>query len=132
MKRTSVFLAVILLLLSLVSCSTYKSSYSATLLVRAEGGDHCEAHFGSLKGTLVLNAKVPADNDGTIHYDAELAEGEMSVYYDIGNGKELLFTLKGGEEADNRAGTVKKGDKVTIIIETAGTAKDGEIEIDFD
>ncbi len=132
MKRILAFLSAMVLMLSLISCSAYKSSYSATMLVRSEGHDSCEAHFSSLKGTLVLQAKVPADTDGSIHYDAELDEGEMSVYYDAGNGKELLFTIKGGEEFDNRGGYVEKGNKVIIIIETNGTAKDGAIEIDFD
>ncbi len=132
MKKFLAFFSVLALLLALVSCSGYKSSYRATMLVRSEGGNHCETGFSSLKGTLVLNAKVPADTDGSIHFDAELEEGELSVYYDAGNGKELLFTIKGGEELDSRGGYVEKGDKVTIIIETNGTAKDGEIEIDFD
>ncbi len=132
-KRIPYFLFILAILsLCLSACSAYKSSYSATMLVRTEGGDHCEVHFGSLNGTLVLNAKVPADTDGSIHYDAELAEGEISVYYDVDGIKELLFTIKGSEEVDSRGGSVKKGDKVTIIIETVGKAKDGEIEIDFD
>ncbi len=131
-KLTIVFLALVILL-SFCACSSYQSSYSAAMLVRSEGGDHCEARFGSLKGTLVLKTRVrDRDADGMIHYEAELGEGELSVYYDVNGTKELLFSLKGGERLDSRGGKVAVGDKVTIIIETVETVKNGEIEIDFD
>ncbi len=134
MKRIfSLFLAVIMLF-ALCACSSYHTSYSATMLLRSEERNHCEVDFGSLAGTLVMDAKVKADPevDGTIHYEAELREGELSVYYDINGAKELLFTIKGGEKVDSRGGKVSVGDKVTFIIETVGTAKNGEIELDFD
>ncbi len=132
MKKLTAILLSLLALLSLLSLTACEGGYSAVLLAKVETQNACEVSFGSLKGTLPLSVTVPANNDGTIHYDAELAEGELSVYYDIGNGKELLFTVKGGEEVDSRGGTVTKGDKVKIIIETVGKAKNGEIEIDFD
>ncbi len=131
-KLIPVLLSITLLILPLTACNMGNNSYMATLLVKSEGLDHCEASFGSLKGTLRLNATVPADTDGTIHYDAELGEGELSVYYEINGRKERLFTIKGGEEIDSRGGSVAKGDKVKIIIETVGKAKSGDIEIDFD
>ncbi len=131
-KITALFLS-ILMLISLFSCSAYRNDYNATMLVKSEGRDGCEAEFLTLNGTLVLNSTVrSSETDGTIHYDAELAEGELSVYYDIDGTKELLFTIKGGQELDGTGGTVNIGDKVTFIIETNGTAKNGEIEIDFD
>ncbi len=133
MKRILAFILAILTAFSLFSCSPYKSSYSATMLVKTSHNDECGVHFGTLKGTLVLNTKVTdEDTDGTIHYEAELDVGEISVYYDVDGTKNLLFTIKGGEEVDGRAGSVAKGDKVIIIIETNGKAENGEIEIDFD
>ncbi len=133
MKKLTVFFLVLIMLLTFCVCSAYQSSYRATMLVKSEGGDHCEAKFGSLKGTLVLNATVKeTDADGMIHYEAELAEGELSVYYDVNGTKELLFSLKGGERLDSRGGKVAVGDQITIIIETVETVKNGEIEIEFD
>ncbi len=132
MKQFVALCLCVLLLLSLCACSAYKSAYSATMLVRSEGGDHCETKFASLEGILVMKATAKGpETDGTIHYEAELGEGELSVYYDIDGVKELLFTIRGGERLDDRSGTVKKDDKVTFIIETIGTAKQGEIEIEF-
>ncbi len=133
MKRLLLILLTLLTVFSLFSCSKYKSSYTATMLIRSSGGDDCEAKFASLNGTLVLNARVREDDpEGMIHYEAELEEGEISVYYDALGVKELLFTIKGGEHLDSRGGYVERGNKVAIIIETNGTAKNGEIEIDFD
>ncbi len=133
MRKILLLLLIPALLLSMFACSPYTSSYSATMLVRSSKRDHCEVHFGTLKGTLVLNTKVTdEDADGLIHYEAELAEGELSVWYDVDGTKEHLFTIKGGESLDDRGGSVSIGDKVIIIIETSGKAKDGEIEIDFD
>ncbi len=133
MKKIAAIFLSILMLCSLFSCSKYRSSYSAIMLIKSEGRDGCEAEFHSLEGTLVLNSTVKSpDTDGKIHYEAELQDGEISVYYDIDGTKELLFTIKGGQKVDSIGGQVKKGDKVTFIIETNGTAKNGEIEIDFD
>ncbi len=134
MKRFFALLLATAFIFAFCSCSVYRSSYSAVMLIRSEERNHCEVDFGSLKGTLVMDAKVKSDPelDGTIHYEAELQEGELSVYYDIDGTKELLFTIKGGERVDSRGGKVALGDKVTFIIETVGTAKDGEIELEFD
>ncbi len=133
MKKVLLFILTAVLLLSLASCSQYKSSYKATMLTRSSGGDSCEAEFVTLEGTLVLNAKArDRYADGKIHYEAELREGEITVYYDVDGTKELLFEIKGGERLDNAGGSVQPGDKVTIIIETRGVAKGGDIEIDFD
>ncbi len=133
MKRITSLLLAISMIVFLVSCSKYRNSYSAVMLVKSSGGDHCETSFGSLKGTLVLKATAKDDDiDGFIHYEASLLEGEVSVYYDIDGTKELLFTIKSGEKLDSKGGKVSKGDKVTFIIETVDTAKNGDIEIDFD
>ncbi len=131
-KYFILFLVIAAVTFTFISCETDTDNYSATMLVKTSGLDHCEASFASLKGTLVLNATVPADTDGTIHYDAELAKGDITVYYDIDGTKNLLFSIKGGEESDGHAGTVQKGDKVTVIIETNGKAENGDIEIEFD
>ncbi len=134
MKRFLAFLLCMAMVVLLSACSSYKSAYSAVMLIKSESRNHCEVEFGSLTGTLVMDSKVKLDPevDGTIHYEAELREGEVSVYYDIDGTKELLFTIKGGEKLDSRGGKVAVGDKVVLIIETNGTAKDGEIELEFD
>ncbi len=133
MKRIITLILAIVMLASLFSCSGYKNSYTATKLSKSTWGNDCDVEFATLKGTLVLNTRVGVDNYGMIHYDAELVEGEMSVYCDVNNsGKQLLFTIRGGERVDARGGQVKTRDKVVIIIETVGVAKRGDIEIDFD
>ncbi len=132
-KITAVVLALVMLVLMCSCSSTYKNSYNAKMLTKSSGGDDCEVEFGELDGTLVLKATVGRDNCGMIHYDADLHEGEITVYYDINDtGKKFLFSISGGQNLDTRAAYVTKGDKVTFIIETNGLAKIGEIDIDFD
>ncbi len=133
MKKFISVLLTCIFLVALCSCTTYKSDYDAVKMTTSSGGDHCKASFSSLEGTLVLNAKMQnGAAEGEIHYKASLDEGELYVYYDAFGTKELLFSLKGGETIDAHGGYVENGQKVTIIIETVGAAKNGEIYIDFE
>ncbi len=136
MKKFFVCLLCFTLLLSLAACNGYSSSYSATMLVRSSGGESCRASWSTLKGTLVLNlSKKSGTPDSDIHFTASLDEGEMTVYYFVKNGsseqKLELFTLRGGEKIDSRAGYVEPGDRVQIIIETNGMTEGGSVTVDF-
>ncbi len=136
MKKTVKFIIAIALLLCLVSCSGFSSSYKAVMLVKSERDNACSATWSSLDGTLVLNTVKKSSGEGSIHFTASLEEGKMTVYYYIkGDSKELkqkLFELSGGETIDDRRGYVENGNKVQIIIETDGKIKGGEIAVDFE
>ncbi len=135
MKKSIVFVIVAALILGLVSCSSYTSSFAATMLIRSEGGNSCYAKWNTMNGRLVLDATKKTDGEGEIHFTASLDEGEMTVYYlvrGVGDEQKLeLFTLKGGEQIDSRGGYVEKGNRVQIIIETNGKTKGGSVNIDF-
>lgn len=107
------------MLFGFASCGTrYTSSYSALVMTTKNLKGHCEATFQRLNGTYVFKTKKSSNGEGSIEYAASLEEGELNVYYDIYGTKELLFTIKAGEEIENVGGYVESGKTVYIIVET--------------
>ena len=132
MKRALLIVLCLALLFSLAACSGYVSSYKALMLVREEHGDHGSIRFSNLEGRYVMKLKMNGKGqEGSIHCQASLEEGEINVYYDVFGTKELLFNLKSGESIDERRGYFESGRTVYIIIETVTPAKEGKVEIDL-
>ncbi len=129
MKKIFIIIIAILSLFTLSSC---KSSYKATLLMKSELNNNCKVRFYSLKGTLVLNTSVDPDETNVIFYEGTLNEGEINVYYEVGEDKKLIFTIKGGEELSGDTPFSKIGSHVNIVVETIGKAKGGELNIRFE
>jgi hypothetical protein len=131
-KRFAAVLLSVCVLLSLFSC--YASRYSALMLVRSNIGGKVEVRFSSLNGWLAENFRKSEEGEGALSYTASLAEGELSVSYDGGDGKLLpLFSLKGGESVSAVGGYIegRRGARISIVIETNGKCKDGRLEIGF-
>jgi hypothetical protein len=131
-KRFAAVLLSACVLLSLFSC--YESRYSALMLVRSNIGGKVEVRFSSLEGRLAENFRKSEAGEGALSYTASLAEGELSVSYDGGDGKLLpLFSLKGGESVSAVGGYIegRRGARISIVIETNGKCKDGRLEIGF-
>jgi hypothetical protein len=104
------------------------------MLVRSNIGGKAEVRFSSLNGRLAENFRKSEAGEGTLSYTASLAEGELSVSYDGGDGKLLpLFSLKGGESVSAVGGYIegRRGARISIVIETNGKCKDGRLEIGF-
>ncbi len=134
MKKALLFCLVFLCMWSLVSCGEHVSSYSATWINKSQHNDHCELTFGSLSGRVVLQSKkTQGGSEGAIQYFGTLESGEIYVYYDTDMlvEKELLFHLTAGETLEASEGYIEKGQRVYIIVETVGTATNGEIRIDL-
>ncbi|MGM9642501.1 MAG: hypothetical protein ACI3XI_04750 [Eubacteriales bacterium] len=137
MKKIICALLSLLMLFSLAACSgSTISHYSATMLVQNNINDSYSASWGTLSGTFVINMKKSSGaQEGEIHYTASLEEGELTVYYRMrgSDGERAeLFSLKGGDNVDDRGGYVEMNDKIEIIIETNGKTKGGSIKIDFE
>lgn len=130
MKKIFNFIILIILIISLTSCSPkYISSYRALLLQSESKDNYCKATFNLLNGTLVFKVKNTKVSEGNISYYGNLEKGEVNVYYDIYGVKEYLFTVNGKEEVESKGGYIEKGNYVYIIIEA--TDARGKIEIEF-
>ena len=126
MKRVlTVFLAAVLLLSSvcLSGCGAYRSSYMALGLVRTNGLHSASMNFIELTGTMAFMLRYK-EEAGQVHCTAKLGTGEAVVYYDCGDGKKELFTVREGEEFDVVAESIEPG-TVWFIVETNGKCGNG-------
>ncbi len=116
-------LALVLLLtaVSLFGCSSYTSSYKATLLVRSIDRNSARIDFYTLEGRLVFCLQ---SDKGPFSFSGKLGSGHISVYYDANGEKNLLFSLKGGDAVEAETVLETKG-KVYVIIETDGKCENG-------
>lgn len=128
MKKLKITIISLLLLLSvsLTGCGKYVSSYSAAALVKSNTSKSASISFLELKGTVVYTLKCKSGDEGKLAYSGTLEGGNLSVYYDNGDGKNLLFSMKDGEVVSSSLEDLKEG-KVYIIIETDGRCKNGSL-----
>jgi len=129
MKRAFAILLVLLMALGLAGCG-YASAYRAIGLVTIHNRSTYSVSFYDLKGTASETLRCASeDHAEELYYTASLEEGEVNVYYDAYGEKVLLFTIKGGETLEGHGGTVTGSNRVHIVIETVGSAKNGKIRI---
>lgn len=134
MKKVCLVLVLILTLATLCGCNGYVNHYSATILITFCQGDEASMEFDSFEGTYNFKLKGKNDSDHTLDYEANLIEGEMNVYIGVDEGKELLFTVKGGETYDETIALDDKYDDertVYIILESVGKCADGDFEFEY-
>lgn len=127
MKKGFAITLLVFMVLALVGCSNYRSSYSAIGLVRSNTSHRAYLNFHILKGSLVYDLKVNGSED--MICTGKLEEGSLTVYYDVGGSKEELVQLSGGQTFDIVMDDLKAG-KVIIIVETDGKCKDGRLEFE--
>lgn len=129
-KNIVIILAAVLLCLACLSgCRGYVSHYNAFGLVTNNTSRSAYVKFGSLSGTLTFQLKAE-EGDGTIVYSGSLGSGSISVYYDCGGVKELLFKANAGETVDSEGGRIVPG-TVCLVVETEGTCRNGEFRFGF-
>ena len=121
----TVFLAAVLLLSSvcLSGCGAYRSSFRAIGLVRSNGLHSASMSFYELTGTAAFTLKYK-EEAGQVRCSAKLGTGEAVVYYDCGDGKKELLTVRGGEEFDVVCESMEPG-TVWFIVETNGKCGNG-------
>lgn len=125
MKKRVALLACVLLLLLLMGCSKYSSSYKAVGFVHSNKADSAFMNFYSFDGRMVFKLKSTAE--GELEYTAKLESGSADVYYDFYGTKQELFSISAGEEIDSHGGYVESG-TVYIIVETDGACKNGDFQ----
>lgn len=117
-----IMLFMALFFLGLAGCSSYVSSFSATMMVSNNFNDSASLNFLKMKGTKVLHVKCKSD-EGKLNYSGKIGKGRVTVYYDDNGTKKELFSLT-EDGSTSSSVTVSKG-KIYLIIETDGTCEDG-------
>ena len=90
--------------------------------------------FYTFKGTYHFKLRNDGDAEHTLEVEASLAEGEMNVYIGVGDEKELLLTVKGGESYDETITLAEKYDHentIYIILETTGKCARGDFGFEY-
>ena len=134
MKRFSLVLMLMFMLVMLCSCSGYVNSYSATILITSCKGNEANIEFDTFNGTYNFKLRRDGIAEQTLDFEASLAEGEMNVYIGVDGEKELLRTVKGGESYDE---TITLNDKydnektIYVILESTGKCVDGDFEFEY-
>ena len=134
MKKVCFVLVLIVMLFMLCSCGGYVKSYSATTLITSGHGDEASMKFDTFKGSYNFKLKRDGAAEHTLDLDASLGEGEMNVYSGVGGEKELLLTVKGGENYDKTITLAEKYDNekaIYIILESVGKCVDGDFEFEY-
>ena len=134
MKKACFVLALLLMLSTLCSCGGYVKSYAATLLITSGYGNQASMKFDTFKGSYNFKLKREDNAEHTLDYEAGLEQGEMKVYIGVDGGKELLFTVKGGESiAETIALDAKYDDEKTIyiLLETADKCVGGDFAFKY-
>lgn len=120
MTRRIKFLVLLMLLLTLGSCS----SYSAIGLVQSITNKGYNISFISLNGKIIKKM-MKTNVDTGINYDCHLEEGEVNIYYksQLSNELTLICHITAGEDLSGSTGYISSGHNATIVIETLEKAK---------
>ena len=133
MRKALLIMVVTTMVLSLfcfAGCDKYVSSYNALGIVTTNSSDSSSISFVSLEGTKVLTLKCKNASTEKLKYSAKLKEGSAVVYYDTGDGKKELFSVRAGEEISSEIDGLKKG-KIYIVVETKEKCKEGDFRFDI-
>lgn len=119
----------IMLLITLSSCSSYSSHYKAVGFVHTNTRKHASMNFVSFEGSMVFKLKCEND-DEKISFSAHLETGSAKVFYDCNGTKTELFSIDSGCDINEIGGNLQKG-TVYIIVEMTGTGQNGRFEFDI-
>ena len=127
-KKMIALTAAVITLLSLTSCSAYKSRYRAVGFVHSNESAASFMSFYSFDGRMVF--KMKSTGEGDLTYSAKLESGSATVYYDYYGTKTELFSVGAGEEISSHGGYVEAG-TVYVIVETDGECKNGDFQFNL-
>lgn len=116
-----------LMALALTGCAKYRSSCTTIMSTESRDSYFDIYTFYRFEGTKVIELKNEDESD--LKYKASLTEGNINVYYDFGDGKKELFTIKSGETVNNKITCQAKS--IYLIIEASETCETGNFEFTF-
>lgn len=134
MKKARFALILMLVLVMLFGCGGYVKSYSATILITSCLGDEASMEFATFNGTYHFKLRRDGAAEHTLDLEASLAQGEMNIYVGVDGEKELLRTVKGGEDYDETITLDGKYDNekaIYVILESTGKCVDGDFEFEY-
>ena len=134
MKKARFALILMLVLVMLFGCGGYVKSYSATILITSCLGDEASMEFATFNGTYHFKLRRDGAAEYTLDLEASLAQGEMNIYVGVDGEKELLRTVKGGEDYDETITLDGKYDNekaIYVILESTGKCVDGDFEFEY-
>lgn len=127
MKKGRAFLAALLLLLAaagLTGCEKYTSHYFAAAFVHSNVSDAAEMSFWQFEGTMVFKLRCKAGEK--LHCTGTVKSGEINVFYDCGESKDLLCSLENGSEIDHTLPLTVAG-TVYVIVEAQEKCENGQL-----
>ncbi|MBR6934331.1 MAG: hypothetical protein IKH41_02450 [Clostridia bacterium] len=129
-KLIAVVMAALIAALSMfmAGCSPYSSHYSAIGFVHSNDSHSARMSFYRFKGSISFQMKCTTDSK--LIYSASLESGDITVYYDEGNGKEELLTVGSGDAMDGVV-PLKSSGKVYVIVESEGNCENGSFRFEI-
>lgn len=85
--------------------------------------------FSIFEGTIVYELRCKGE-DEMLHYSSTLESGSVDVFYDNNGEKVLMFSVKGGSDADGFVSDLQKG-KTYIIVETTEMCTEGQFKFEI-
>ena len=132
MKKIVLFVVVCMMIVgSLSGCnvSKYTSHWNAVAFVHSNTSQNANMSFSSFEGTIVYELRCKGE-EKMLHYSSALESGSADVFYDNSGEKVLMFSVKGGSDADGFVSDLQKG-KIYIIVETTGTCTEGQFKFEI-
>lgn len=132
MRKIVLFAAVCIMIVgSLSGCnvSKYTSHWNAVAFVHSNTFQNANMSFSSFEGTIVYELRCKGEEE-MLHYSSTLESGSADVFYDNNGEKVLMFSVKGGSDADGFVGDLQKG-KIYIIVETTEKCTEGQFRFEI-
>ncbi len=108
----------------------YVNRYAAVGFVHSNTPQSAFMSFYTFEGRMSFKLKNKEDA-GSLKCTGSLEEGDITVYYDRGNGQEEWFSLDGGDEANLSLSNLAKGN-IYVIVETDGKCENGSLNFDME
>ena len=99
-------------------------SNGKSVLAQAKAVEKSSSDFTNVR----VNLKKALESLSEGAYKGNVEKGEITVYVDDGDKKEL-FTVKSGEKVDTSSVSVNKG-SVYVVIKTKGTCTNGSFDFE--
>ena len=122
--------ALLFVIIGLTGCSRYVSHYSTVGHVRSNGPGSAWMSFIKFEGSEVFKLKCSSGKPTRIRYSGELETGSLTVYYDCGEGKTELFSLRSGNKVNAYSEPFIAG-TVYVIIETTEKCENGDFNFEI-
>ena len=132
MKKIVLFVAACVIIVGgLTGCSVrkYKSHWNAVAFVHSNTSQKANMSFSSFEGTIVYELNCKGGNEA-LHYSSALESGSAEVFYDNDGEKTLMFSVKGGSDADGFVKDLQKG-KIYIIVEATEKCTEGQFKFEI-